>query len=145
MGTIYHVAILVLQLKPQYHVLGIGFHHEPSQGASSSPRSRHSSKCLRATQAGQPLDASGPVLTYVRGLVIPEHTFPGPYRPIIEAPHPTTTKVKSIYVRAGKSLTPPKLERNVRSPCSPYPVFNSYRGVRLANTRYTQSCHVGVL
>ena len=28
MGTIYHVAILVLQLKPQYHVLEIGF---PSQ------------------------------------------------------------------------------------------------------------------
>ena len=42
------------------------------------------------------LGSSGPVLTYVRGLAIPEHTFPGPYRPIIEAPHPTTTKVKSI-------------------------------------------------
>ena len=33
----------------------------------------------------------GSVLTYVRGLAIPEHTFPGPYRPKIEAPHPTTT------------------------------------------------------
>ena len=40
--------------------------------------------------------SSGPVLTYVRGLIMPEHTFPGPYRPKIEAPHPTTTKVKSI-------------------------------------------------
>ena len=35
--------------------------------------------------------SAGPVLTYVRGLAIPEHTFPGPYRPKIEAPHPTTT------------------------------------------------------
>ena len=39
--------------------------------------------------------SSGPVLTYVRGLAIPEHTFPGPIRPIFEAPRiPTTTQVK---------------------------------------------------
>ena len=60
------------------------------------------------------LDSAGPVLTYVRGLFIPEHTFPGPYRPIIEAPHSNNHKgEKYINVRAGKSLTPPKLERNV--------------------------------
>ena len=58
--------------------------------------------------------SSGPVLTYVRGLAIPEHTFPGPYRPIIEASHSNNHKgEKYINVRAGKSLTPPKLERNV--------------------------------
>ena len=102
MGTIYHVAILVLQLKPQYTYWKLDFRHESRQGASSSPRSRHSSKCLRVTHTGQPLDASGPVLTYVRGLIMPEHTFPGPYRPIIEAPRiPTTTKVKSRYICQG--------------------------------------------
>ena len=59
-------------------------------------------------------DVAGPVLTYVRGLIMPEHTFPGPYRPIIEAPHSNNHKgEKYINVRAGKSLTPPKLERNV--------------------------------
>ena len=96
MGTIYHVAILVLQLKPQYTYWKLDFRHESRQGASSSPRSRHSSKCLRATHSAHPLDASGPVLTYVRGLAIPEHTFPGPIGPIIEAPRIQTTKVKSI-------------------------------------------------
>ena len=39
--------------------------------------------------------SSGPALTYVRGLIMPEHTFPGPYRPKIEAPRIQTTKVKS--------------------------------------------------
>ena len=38
------------------------------------------------------LGSVGPVLTYVRGLAIPEHTFPGPYRSIIEAPHSNNHK-----------------------------------------------------
>ena len=91
MGTIYHVAILVLQLKPQYTYWKLDFRHESRQGASSSPRSRHSSKCPRDYAHWVTPGSSGPVLTYVRGLVIPEHTFPGPYRPKIKAPHPTTT------------------------------------------------------
>ena len=37
MGTIYHVAILVLQLKPQYTYWKLDFRHESRQGASSSP------------------------------------------------------------------------------------------------------------
>ena len=83
------------------------FRHESRQGASSSP--------LRDTLANAQdyahwvtLGSVGPVLTYVRGLVIPEHMFPGPFRPIIEAPHSNNHKgEKYINVRAGKSLTPP--------------------------------------
>ena len=95
MGTIYHVAILVLQLKPQYHILEIAI---MSRGKGQAPlRSRHSSKCLRTAHSGQPLYPPRPVHTYVSGLAIPEHTFPGPYRPKIEAPRiPTTTQVKII-------------------------------------------------
>ena len=37
MGTIYHVAILVLQLKPQYTYWKLDFRHESRQGARSSP------------------------------------------------------------------------------------------------------------
>ena len=37
MGTIYHVAILVQQLKPQYTYWKLDFRHESRQGASSSP------------------------------------------------------------------------------------------------------------
>ena len=37
MGTIYHVAILVLQLKPNYTYWKLDFRHESRQGASSSP------------------------------------------------------------------------------------------------------------
>ena len=139
MGTIYHVAILVLQLKPQYTYWKLDFRHESWQGASSSPRSRHSSKCLWTAHSNpwilqgrssltfedwQFLNTRFPVLTdlYPRRLVSNKHTGE-----------------KYINVRAGKSLTPPKLERNVVHSLGLYPVFDSYRGVRLANSRYTQS------
>ena len=49
-----------------------------------------------------PLEPPRSVLSYFLGLVIPEHTFPVPYRPIIEAPRiPITTQVKSIYECQG--------------------------------------------
>ena len=47
----HYVAILGSTNKAEIHVLEIGFRHESRQGASSSPRSRHSSKCLRITQS----------------------------------------------------------------------------------------------
>ena len=62
------------------------------------------------------LGSVGPVLTYVRGLVMPEHTFPGPYRLIIEAPHSNNHKgEKYMNVRAGRSLTPPIARKKRRA------------------------------
>ena len=86
-----------------------------SRGKGQAPlRSRHSSKCL-GTAHSNPLDPPRPVLSYFWGLAIPEHTFPGPYRPIIEAPRiPTTTQVKSRYKCQGWEVTDTTIARKKR-------------------------------
>ena len=85
MGTIYHVVILVLQLKPQYTYWNLD--SIMSRGKGQAPlRARDTQANASGLHTlGNP-GSVGPVLTYVRGLFIPEHTFPGPYRPISEAP-----------------------------------------------------------
>ena len=63
MGTIYHVAILVLQLKPQYTYWKLDFLHESRQGASSSPLRDILANASRLHTLGNPwIFRAGPLL-----------------------------------------------------------------------------------
>ena len=106
MGTIYHVAILVLQSSPLFRIGN--WISVMSRGKGQAPlRFETLYQMPRDYTLWATPDAAGPVLTYVRGLIMPEHKFLGPYRPIIEAPHSNNHKgEKYINVRAGESLTP---------------------------------------
>ena len=94
MGTIYHVAILVLQLKPQYTYWKLDFRHESRRGASSSP--------IRDTLANVPgphydpwIFRAGPLLL-LRINYFRTHVSRSLQTYIRGASYPTTTQVKSI-------------------------------------------------
>ena len=91
MGTIYHVTILGSTNKTEISRIG-NWISVMSRGKGQAPlRFRDTLANVSGLRTlGNPwIFRVGPLLRL--RISIPEHTFPGPYRPKIEAPHPTTT------------------------------------------------------